>query len=65
MAGCTNFISRVTSHHLIDGCGMVEKPIGRVAHRAHHREFVIHFCKIREQFGKVNPWEFRLNWFKY
>ena len=61
LAGGAHFVGRVTGHHLVNGRRMIEESVGRVAHRTHHREFVVHLGEVRQQLGKIDAGNFRLD----
>ena len=43
---------------------MVKQAVGRVGHRPDHRELVVDFRQVREDFGELDTWNFRIDWLK-
>ena len=46
LAGRADFVGRVTGHHLVNGCRVIEQPVGCVTYRPHHRELVVYFGEV-------------------
>ena len=55
LAGGADLVGRVAGHHLVDGGRVVEQAVGRVAHRADHRELVVHLRELRQDLGELMP----------
>jgi len=58
LTGWTYLVRGVAGHHLIDRGSVIEKAVGRVAHRPDHRKFIVNLGEIWKNFGKVDPWNF-------
>ena len=54
LAGRADLVGRVARHHLIDGGGVVEEPVGRVAHRSDEGELVGDLSEFRQDFGHLD-----------
>ena len=59
LAGGADLVGRVAGHDLVDRGGVVEEPVGGVAHRADHGELVVHLRHLRDDFGEVGTGDFR------
>ena len=49
LARRADLVGRVAGHHLVDGGGVVEQAVGRVAHRADEGELVGDLGELRQQ----------------
>jgi len=58
LARGADLVGRVAGHHLVDGGGVVEQAVRRVAHRTDHRESVVHLGELRQDFGEVDAGDF-------
>ena len=65
LAGWADFVGRVAGHHLVNGGGVIEQPVGRVAHGADHGEFIIHLCQIWQQLGEMHAGQLGLDGLKH
>ena len=58
LSGWAHLVGGVSGHDLVDGGGVVEEPVGRVAHRPDHGELVVHLSEVRENLRVVDSGDF-------
>ena len=57
-----DLVSGVTSHHLVNRCCVVEKPVGSVRHRSDHRKTVIQLAQFGKVLRKLDPGDLGADW---
>src|SRR5262249_51844513 len=64
-SGRADLVGRIAGEELIDRRSVIEKPDGRIAHRANHGEFIIDLGQLGQDFGELNARELGVDSFEY